>query len=366
MKNNSLAFLVFLGIVSLLLLPSLGIVNAQLGCSVIDTTSGTCVGATVFKMASVANNHSEIPGLNPSYNYGVCCQIPQTLGNSCAASNKATVLKLSAQTNAHVQVPSVNTYANDVCLSAPSNLNLMCNYQAACDAGYACLATISANTDAQVGDCSTEPYATKVCCKCDGTVSGIVMDANNQPIDGAQVDLYQGENLKYTAFTQPSGTYTRSNVLCGTYNAVASAPEYASQTISDINLPTEDGTAVNFGGEGGSGGALVLGSTCEPDCTYVEDDTIHGECDNINGCSFENPLSKNACNFAKVGWIRYYDGASDIKCIPDPDNSGKIGPLMTRTAFPAEITCEDENIVKITKVAVYKGKPVKMVIVVCG
>jgi len=135
------------------------VATSDLACSVI---SGGCGGATIFRLDS---GHAECPNQS-NYSYRVCCT-GAGISNDCSASHKAVALKLSSITNAHVEKNTFSNYSssNDVCLSSSSQ-NVTCNYAADCSSlggGYVCLASISGNTDAHVGDCTT--YSTKVCCK---------------------------------------------------------------------------------------------------------------------------------------------------------------------------------------------------------
>lgn len=142
--------------------------EAALSCSV---TAGSCSGTTVFKMQSTSNSHAETIG---SYNYFVCCSGVTGLGADCVATNKAVVLRLSATTNAHVEKESCPTcvgYPVNACLSVPAGQTVTCSYyggSSCSDLGsdYACLASISGDTNAHVADCSAPPngYSTKVCC----------------------------------------------------------------------------------------------------------------------------------------------------------------------------------------------------------
>ena len=127
--------------------------------------SGACDdGETaVFRMsgsAPPANAHAGTWG-GSSYGNIVCCS--GVAGRSCGGSYD-TVLWLSALDNAHVSETGGDPYTTQVCLSAASG-TVDCQYGSSCDAGYACLATISDPTNAHVADCDgSNDYTTKVCC----------------------------------------------------------------------------------------------------------------------------------------------------------------------------------------------------------
>lgn len=114
----------------------------------------------VFRISSNSNAHAGTPG-GSSYGNVVCCGGVADLGDSCSG-HFDTVLSLSAPDNAHVE--STGSYGTQVCLSSASEA-VDCTYGTGCGAGYACLATISASSNAHVADCNgVDDYATKVCC----------------------------------------------------------------------------------------------------------------------------------------------------------------------------------------------------------
>lgn len=139
---------------------------SALSCRVtsVDCPSGEI---PIFKMSSQSNAHAELVNQN-NYNYAVCCSAGVNLRNSCSDPKQATVLWLSAQTNAHASQTSSSSYGTQVCLSSinPSVQQIECNFKSdSCDSGYQCLASMSASTNAHVGNCSA--YNIKICCKAD-------------------------------------------------------------------------------------------------------------------------------------------------------------------------------------------------------
>jgi len=104
--------------------------------------------------------------------------------------------------------------------------------------------------------------------------------------------------------------------------------------------------------------ALVEGSTCETDCTFVGDNIIHQECDGINGCAFFDATAKTVCNLAQPGWVRDYDINNVVVCAE--------GAPQAKVDVKATVTCDEENLIKLTKVVTYKGRLVKLVVVTCG
>ncbi len=136
-----------------------------LSCSV---TSEACSGTTVFKLSAADNAHAELAG-QANYSYSVCCT-GESLGNTCSGSYD-TALKLSASTNAHGEKSTQANYGSSACLSTtygsgqqnPSTIT--CDYATDCStlgAHYTCLASISGDTNAHIGNCTA--YSTKICC----------------------------------------------------------------------------------------------------------------------------------------------------------------------------------------------------------
>jgi len=138
-------------------------VYASLSCSV---TSSCSVGTTdVFHMSDIDNAHAEL-NTQTEYTNEVCCVddngiVP--LGTDCSG---ATLLRLSDVTNAHAEKSTEFSYPEDVCLSTTyPAATVACGYADDCSSlgtTYTCLASISGDTNAHVGDCNA--YTTKVCC----------------------------------------------------------------------------------------------------------------------------------------------------------------------------------------------------------
>ncbi len=150
------------GFVSILIFifPSSGL--ASLSCDI--KTACDAGEVAVFKTSFITNAHAELPD-QTNYPFNVCCGGVVALGNSCSASNNVAVLRLSGVTNAHVEETTYSNYPNPACLSAPETIGLTCGYSSSCSnlgSEYACLASISKDTNGHVGRCDIYPI--KVCC----------------------------------------------------------------------------------------------------------------------------------------------------------------------------------------------------------
>ena len=113
------------------------------------------------------NSHAELKD-QTYYSCRVCCSSgDETFSNTCE-NNYAIALRLFYPTNSHVAKESLQTmaYQYPVCLSSTKN-KVECKYENAgsCSLGYECLASMSAERNAHVGDCVTNPFPLKVCCR---------------------------------------------------------------------------------------------------------------------------------------------------------------------------------------------------------
>ena len=118
-------------------------------------------GNTIFEISALTNAHTGTWD-GSAYTNKVC--YTASSGHDCTGAN--AVIRLSAATNAHVEKKELTTAGySDVCFG-----DLTCHYydgSGTCDSGE-CLATISANTNAHVGDCGA--YTKTICCELPTTV----------------------------------------------------------------------------------------------------------------------------------------------------------------------------------------------------
>ncbi len=135
-------------------------------------TTGSCSSpkVTVFRMDNTANSHAGTYTAL-SYPYKVCCTDLRNslsvlvLGTSeesnCNPIKQGRVISLNNVFNAHAEEYGLSNYNSNICLSSSAG-NLTCTYRSLCNTGETCLASLSGNTNAHVGDCSA--YAKKICC----------------------------------------------------------------------------------------------------------------------------------------------------------------------------------------------------------
>jgi len=174
-----------------------------------------------------------------------------------------------------------------------------------------------------------------------------VLNQNGNGISLAEVIAKKDITPVQSTTTAQDGTYSMS-INCGPYNLAASHSTYATQTKTIYVGPRTD-TSVNF--------SLVTGTSCESDCTYASDNLVHASCDGKNGCGFYDSTSKSACDLSQPGWVREYDSSNYVVC---PSGSPQL-----KVEIQASLSCASGTIIKVTRIVVYNGKPVKLVVAAC-
>jgi hypothetical protein len=188
MQKDVHAFLAALGITTIVFSSfSASVAFAALSCTV--TTAGGCSGSVIWRMSGATNAHAELPSQsNSAYDTNVvCCSGVSGLGNSCSGSF-ATVLKFAATTNSHVQQSTVNTYANNACISAPSG-SFTVGYQATNCSDYdTTLGSMASSDNSHVGD--TTAYTTKICASYSAT--SLTFTVTNQGFANTSTSITPG------------------------------------------------------------------------------------------------------------------------------------------------------------------------------
>jgi len=120
---------------------------------------------TILKMSSLSNAHAEMAS-QANYNYYLCCGGSFSIGSDCGDNSTTSVINLSGVTNAHVEKKDLGNYSEEICLSSKGSFIFDCDYDTDCGnlgLNYECLASISEDTNAHIGDCLA--YSTKICCE---------------------------------------------------------------------------------------------------------------------------------------------------------------------------------------------------------
>ncbi|MBI2542497.1 carboxypeptidase regulatory-like domain-containing protein [Candidatus Woesearchaeota archaeon] len=184
---------------------------------------------------------------------------------------------------------------------------------------------------------------------CYSALQGKVTDGSNSPINGASVIVRKGSSQIASLTTNSQGDYNASSLSCGNYQVSASHYEYSTQSrFFTVNALQQYNIDIVLGAE----------NSCEADCTLAYDETIHASCANINGCTFYDDKAKEICDFAKPGWVRDYNETHYIACAS--------GSPEAKIELKASISCASGTLVKITRIVLYNGEPVKLVVAACG
>ncbi|MBI2076717.1 MAG: hypothetical protein HYT72_05720 [Candidatus Aenigmarchaeota archaeon] len=175
--------------------------NTTLTCEV--RAAGCQTGyATLFKLSNATDAHAEL--VNESlYNVTVCCRetygVNASLGTGCSGTYNKTILNISGNTNAHAALNNETGY--DVRLCINSTMNITFGYDTTCGGYDTCIASVSGNRDAHVGNCTA--YSTLLC------VQTRNMTVNRTEGNGATIATrgYQTQNLTVTFYDAARGIY---------------------------------------------------------------------------------------------------------------------------------------------------------------
>ncbi|MBI4154144.1 carboxypeptidase regulatory-like domain-containing protein [Candidatus Woesearchaeota archaeon] len=202
-------------------------------------------------------------------------------------------------------------------------------------------------TDGKDNDCDGKTDCDDI--DCDGILKGYARSDSGNPISQADITAKKVLANFKTAFTGQQGTYSIP-ISCGTYNVVASHPDYGPETKGNVAILPNQQVEVNF--------TMQLGSSCEDDCTFVSDEIVKASCHEKNGCSFYDDRAKQVCDLSQPGWIRDYDNDNYIVCAE--------GSPQPKVEVEASVSCTSGTLIKVTRIVYYSGKPVKLVVAACG
>ncbi|MEE9525510.1 MAG: LamG-like jellyroll fold domain-containing protein [Candidatus Woesearchaeota archaeon] len=229
--------------------------GGDLSCTV--TTS--CSYTDVMHLSNTSNAHGELNN-NSDYSYKVCCN--ETTGATLTTTCGTELLHLSNQTNAHAENSSESDYDYNVCLDSPTG-NITCSYESSCAAWDTCVVSLSNYTNAHLGDCTTDPYTTLLCCNFTSTANQ--PPTHTQPIlNSTSGTNTTDENLTvYNQSTADADGDAVKNIidwkLEGTSIAILNMP-------MEANLIAESGTKVRDYALGNNG--TVDGATWGNDIGY--------------------------------------------------------------------------------------------------
>lgn len=185
---------------------------------------------------------------------------------------------------------------------------------------------------------------------CAGSIAGNIKNENTQPIQGASAKAMQNLIIKGSGTSDGAGNYQINALKCGIYDVTASHSNYLPGTKANIQVFPQAQTNVDF--------TLLLGSSCETDCTFIADSIVHASCDGRNGCLFYNAQARQICDLSQPGWVRDYDANNYIVC-------GE-GTPQPKVQSDSSVSCSSGTIIKVTRIVYYNGKPVKLVVAACG
>ena len=225
-------------------------VYAALSCSV--TTAAACTGTTVLRMSGSSNAHSELPAQsNSNYDSNViCCSGVAGLGNSCSGTY-GVIAKLSAVTNAHVEENTNSNFAQNACMSNTSG-TVTIGYQNSNCTGYdTTLGSISASTNAQIGDGSA--YTRKICASsAAGTLGVDIVDSGGTSVSSPSVSM-SGATIGFGCQTT-TGTFGTSSEKIRVTNSTGTATWTLSVAASaPTDLWTQGTNKFDFNDSTGSG-----------------------------------------------------------------------------------------------------------------
>jgi len=95
---------------------------------------------------------------------------------------------------------------------------------------------------------------------------------------------------------------------------------------------------------------------CDDDCTFTDDDICHVECYEIGRCEYHDTTARDRCAEKSKDWVVSYDATHSIICCegtPFEEEKLKIAAVNS-----TGIT----NIMRQTRIVMYRGKPVKLVV----
>ena len=195
--------------------------SGNLSCQFVELANASCPGGftKIYALSAQENAHVELPN-ESNYNVSVCCQDLAAANQIGIGSDGTGVINISNFTNAHAETPISATYEVPVYINA-SNASIGCSInstgEGTCPTGFACMGTLSNDTNAHVSNCtSAGRYNITVCCSI-----------------GALITVYRHPN------TAPTNNLTANGSINGTLVDTVET-SYETQDILFFNASDND------------------------------------------------------------------------------------------------------------------------------
>jgi hypothetical protein len=128
--------------------------------------NSTCGGSYVdfLHISNLTDAHAELPNQS-NYTNRLCCKSPVANISTFCGDKYLVMFHLSNETNAHVELNNNSQYSINVCMELNSTSYVLnWSYRANCSGYGECLASVSNDTNAHIGDCDSEAaYSTRLC-----------------------------------------------------------------------------------------------------------------------------------------------------------------------------------------------------------
>ncbi len=181
----------------------------------------SCSYTSVFRISSLTDGHAEL-NTQSNYPYIVCCRI-NGINLEVTQEISGGFIGLSYPTDAHIEFGDQNNYGYHLKFNPQTGI-VSCDLAQSCDGYDTCLVSISAETDAHVGDCITNPYQYKICCSFgsvvvvfninstrvewfDGIKGWGKVTKNGFPLQNANVTIKVNNNVYCQTTTNSSGDF---------------------------------------------------------------------------------------------------------------------------------------------------------------
>ncbi len=304
----------------LLALPSLATVTCEVrlaGCQAGYTT--------LFKMSNTTDAHAGLAN-ESSYNVTACCRetygVNASLGIGCAGPYNRTILNISSPDNAHASLNNETGYNVRLCVN--STMNITFGYGTSC-AGYdTCVASISGNANAHVGNCTD--YPTLLCLQTRN------MTINITEGNGAAIATrgYSAQNLTVTFYDAARGVYpsgVAGRIFVGN-NGTYRTYDCTSNSNGNCTVKFDPDCAFIGGKTAWRGG--IFGDSSYNDMNSTDGEItidVEASCQQTIQFQLEFNISDSPNDAAQVdsnstGFFRAFDINNHYACIQDTSLAG--------------------------------------------